>query len=101
MTVVVHREASEEALAAALWYDDRRPGLGSEFLTALSDAIQSISKSPRALPIYGANERVRRLLLQRFPYAVVFAVRGKGVLVVAFAHARRRPGYWRRRLRRA
>ncbi|WP_437650338.1 hypothetical protein [Sorangium sp. So ce362] len=40
---------------------------------------------------------MRRLLLQRFPYGVLYAVELKRVFVLAVTHRRRRPGYWRGR----
>lgn len=42
---------------------------------------------------------VRRMLLHKFPYAVVYLTSGEEILVVAFAHCRRNPGYWRDRMR--
>jgi toxin ParE1/3/4 len=95
-------EADEELRAAARWYERRRPGLGREFLAAIGAAVELIQQHPaggsrvpkvkRALP-------ARRLILRRFPYAVVFLELEVEIRILAFAHHRRRPGYWLRRLR--
>jgi hypothetical protein len=101
MRVGVHAEASNEALAAATWYEERRAGLGGEFLQAASEAVRSIAANPVAWPVTRGNRRVRRFLMPHFPYCVLFAVGNEHVLIVAFAHLRRKPGYWRHRLRSA
>lgn len=46
-----------------------------------------------------AKHGVRRLLIERFPYSVVFVQHGNDVRVLAFAHHKRRPGYWRNRMK--
>jgi plasmid stabilization system protein ParE len=55
------------------------------------------SERPRLFPRLqdvGATLEIRRALLARFPYALVFLVREDEVRVLAVAHAKRRPGYW-------
>ena len=54
-----------------------------------------ILERPDAWPSYFAN--TQRVLLRRFPFFLVYRVRDERVEIVAVAHARRRPGYWRRR----
>ena len=55
---------------------------------------------PSCLPKHPADVRVRRAVVARFPYAVVFVLLGDTVYVVAFAHGRRRYGYWKTRVQR-
>ena len=46
-----------------------------------------------------ANRRdIKRLLLKKFPYSVIIHERGDEILIIAFAHFAKRPGYWRSRL---
>jgi len=89
--------ASEELAAAAQWYELQRFGLGLEFLAALSATISMIQSNPEIGSPVGDDPRTRRMLVARFPYQVVYRVRRDEIVVVAFAHAKRRPGYWRRR----
>ena len=98
----IHAAAGEEAAEAAAWYENERPGLGSEFehaidaaLDLLEQDIVPLTSAPGVAGVHG----VKRLLLRRFPYAVVVCERGTEILVIAFAHNARRPGYWRDRLR--
>ena len=94
-------EADGEAIEAALWYEERRPGLGDEFLMELETGLSAIRSSHENLPVlegYSGSHSIRRHLLKRFPYVVVIACRATEVLVVAIAHARRRPYFWLDRL---
>jgi len=94
-------EAELEAAEAAAWYDDRRVGLGDEFLADVKNAIADIAgkrESFARLESYAGKYDVRRCLLQRFPYLIIFACHQNETLVVAIAHAHRRPLYWLERL---
>src|SRR5439155_23348638 len=80
----------------------RRPGLGLEFLAAIRAAVELIQRDPAGgSRVPGVKDEVpaRRIVLRRFPYAVVFLELETEVRILAFAHARRRPGYWSGRLR--
>lgn len=101
MTLRLLSEAEDEARDAAQWYEDRQAGLGDRFLAALAKGMDKIERGPRRhRQVAQAPEgrEVRRVLLDRFPYAVVFEVRAEELLVVAVAHTKRRPGYWRDRI---
>jgi toxin ParE1/3/4 len=96
------RAAAEEALAAAAWYEEQRPGLGTEFRDAIEAALDLIGEeSFPLLPVTGqARERgAVRLILKRFPYDLVVLRRPGEAIVIAVAHHARRPGYWRHLVR--
>jgi len=98
----IEPEADEELLQAARWYEQRRPGLGLSFLAAIGAAVELIQRHPAGgIPVPGVRDEVpaRRLVLRRFPYAVVFLELKAEIRILAFAHHRRRPAYWRDRLR--
>jgi hypothetical protein len=97
MEVRFHRLAAREYEKAEAWYERRRAGLGDEFATETDRAIDRIAKYPNRWPV--CFERFRRVRLRRFPYSLCYhIVDPSRVVVLAVAHARRRPGYWRRRL---
>ena len=101
-TIRIHPEAAEEAERVTAWYENERPGLGRDFEAALDAALDLLECSPiPSVPAPGvAGQRgVRRLILKRFPYDVVFVERDEHVWVIAFAHHSRRPAFWRDRLR--
>jgi plasmid stabilization system protein ParE len=94
-------EAVAEAESAVTWYERRRSGLGQAFAAELDRAFVVVAESPRTwarVPRVAGLE-VRRFLLGRFPYEVVFLVVGEeAVVVIAVAHCSRQPQYWAARL---
>jgi hypothetical protein len=96
----LHPSAEDEFLAAVVAVCERT-GHDEEFLEAAARVADRISASPMAAPQDPSsprNQDVRRARIGRFPWSFVYVVLSKQVLVVAVAHARRRPGYWRSRL---
>ena len=97
MKLRVHAEAEAELCLSALYYEDRRVGLGQDFFSCVSDCMASILRAPMRFARYEGLPLIhefRRAIVDRFPYVVVFKLLDEDVLVVAVAHARRRPGYW-------
>jgi toxin ParE1/3/4 len=93
--------ADGEAIAAAIWYEDRRSGLADDFLIEMRSAFDVIRENPRSAPqleYYSGPHEIRRQMLHRFPYAVVYLCRHDEIVVVAVAHTRRRPLHWLHRV---
>jgi plasmid stabilization system protein ParE len=89
-------EASEEIEGAANWYGRRSPAAQATFLREIDHAITAILDAPQRWTSY--IDGTRRYVFRKFPYSVVYFVDDGMVLIVAVAHDKRRPGYWRRRL---
>jgi toxin ParE1/3/4 len=102
MSVVrLSREAIDELVEVAAWYRARRSGLEMEFLAEIDRVLPLIGRSPASFPRIldlPIDVDIRRALLPRFPYAVIFMELGTELRVLAVAHAKRRPGYWLDRL---
>lgn len=79
------------------WYAARNVSAAQGFREELRQAVDAIAVHPHAWPRYGS--RTRRYVFPRYPFSLVYLVRGTEIEVVAVAHGRRRPGYWRSRLR--
>jgi toxin ParE1/3/4 len=97
-----HAEARAEFLAAADWYGRERLGLGEDFIAEVGRALDTIRANPEAWPVltHQGSVPLRRFVLARFPYGVIFTAVGEQLFVIAVAHGKRRPGYWRNRVRR-
>jgi len=94
--VVLHDQAKVELDEAAAWYERHKPGLGGEFRAAVEDAVGRIQENPQIGPRFGST-RFRYSLVRRFPYVVFYAEGEEAIRVMAIAHGRRRPGYWKGR----
>jgi plasmid stabilization system protein ParE len=87
-----HRLAERELNEAAQYYDGEEPGLGSSFLQEVDRCLQSIDADPEAgAPVRGS---VRRRLLRRFPYALLYKIKPSGIRILAVMNLKRRPTYW-------
>ena len=98
MRVELHPEARAELRAAAVWYDERRPMLGDDFVNEVSAMLDSIGEGPASFPVWpgtsGEGLSIRRAVVNRFPYVVAFEMHSEHVIVLAITHAKRRPLYW-------
>ena len=92
-----HSDADTEVTEAAQYYEARKSGLGSDLLVEIEQALDQILTNPEASQRIG--RRVRRKSLWRFPYNLVYAVYPDRIRILACAHQKRRPFYWRRRLK--
>jgi toxin ParE1/3/4 len=94
----VHPDARRELTADIVFYAERSLTVAVRFREAIRAATAVIRESPERGPahIHGT----RRLVLQDFPYSVVYKASPGQVTIYAFAHAKRRPDYWRSRLAR-
>ena len=90
------KPASEELTAAVQWYERQRAGLGGELFDAILGTIDCISESPEAGSSFKSLD-ARRMLVAGFPYQIVYRISADEIRILAFAHFRRRPGFWRRR----
>ncbi|MCE9640392.1 MAG: type II toxin-antitoxin system RelE/ParE family toxin [Betaproteobacteria bacterium] len=90
-----HPEAEAELEDASLFYESRMPGLGKSFAAEVERTIYLIREFPDAGSPTGPMRR--RVLVARFPYSVVYRRDPDFVVIIAIAHQRRRPGYWRQR----
>jgi hypothetical protein len=84
--------AEEEMFDAAAYYESRVPGLGAAFLDKVESAVADIAASPERWPIIQPN--IRRRLVHRFPYGLLYRVDPEEIVVLAFSHLHRRPNYW-------
>jgi toxin ParE1/3/4 len=88
-----NRFAVQELREAALRYEDEAPGLGSRFLEEVEAALAFLSEFPEAAQ--EVDEGVRRLVLPRFPYSLLYRPLGEGrIRLLAVSHQSRRPEHW-------
>jgi toxin ParE1/3/4 len=96
MRVAYHPDAEAELIEAASYYEGRVSGLGGRFLQAFDAAIDTILYDPVEWPIL--EEDIRRYLLKRFPYGVLYSIDGDELQILAVMHLKRHPDYWKYRL---
>ena len=79
------------------WYRKRSETAEAGFLRELDHAIQQVAVAPAQWPRYLVG--TRRYVFPTYPFSLVYFIEDYVIRVVAVAHDKRRPGYWRQRLR--
>lgn len=91
-------EAAEEFREAVLYYENEAPGVGLWLVAEVRKGVTFITEHPYASVDVGGG--IRRKVLNHFPYNLLYAVEPELIVIIAVAHQKRRPRYWRERLER-
>jgi len=100
VTLRVLELAENEAIDAACWYENKCDGLGVDFLSRYESILTAIEADPHRFPLLETlttERNIRRCVMKRFPYYVVYELLDSETVVLAVAHSHRRPNYWQRR----
>jgi plasmid stabilization system protein ParE len=84
--------ARAEIEEAYRWYEDQRPGLGEAFLGMVREILAAVEEAPLRYPVI--RKGVRRALLRRFPYSILYLVEPDATVVLACFHGSRDPQEW-------
>lgn len=90
------KPAERELLEASLFYETASVGLGTQFLDDIERILNRVRAHPHVGNVVAGN--LRRSLLHRFPFSIIYSVEANEILVIAVAHFGRRPGYWENRI---
>ncbi len=93
--VLILPQASEELEASISYYESKQTGLGAALLAEFKRTCERIFELPKAARLIRGD--LRRRPIHRFPYSVLYRVSNDEIVIVAIAHRRRRPGFWRSR----
>jgi toxin ParE1/3/4 len=94
--IIIHSEAKAELDGAISYYEEQKTGLGLDFLSEVEKSIDKVQQNPNLGTPYKVSE-LRRYVMQRFPFLIFYAEFEEMIWIVAIAHSKRRPDYWRRR----
>jgi len=90
-----HPEARGELRAAFLFYEGEARGLGRDLLQEVRATLSRLAEWPASGTPDGGD--IRRVVLARFPFTMVYQIQGDALEIVALMHQRQRPGYWKDR----
>jgi hypothetical protein len=68
--LIVRPDAEVELTAAAAWYEEKREGLGEQFVAAVDAALSAIEGSPETWPYWKREHPYRKYVVRRFPFIV-------------------------------
>lgn len=90
-------EADEEFREAARYYESEAAGVGISFIVAVHKAVAQVVEFPLAAQLIRAG--IRKKVMRHFSYNIFYAVEADTLIIIAVAHQRKRPNYWRGRLK--
>ena len=90
-----HPEAERELGEQEAWYRERSEVAAQGFVLELDSAVRAVAESPERWPVQPRGER--RYVFPRYPFVLLYRIRGEEIFITAVAHHSRRPGYWRHR----
>ena len=92
---IVRPEAENDLKGAFSWYEDKRQGLGYDFLLQVDAGLKFIERNPE---IYSSKYKgTRRHLIKRFPYKIIYLVEKERIIVLAVIHGKRSPNLIKKR----
>ncbi|MUG95951.1 type II toxin-antitoxin system mRNA interferase toxin, RelE/StbE family [Scytonema sp. UIC 10036] len=94
--IVIHTEARKELDAAIFYYEGQKVGLGLDLLSEVEKTIEKIQQNPNEGSPYKITG-IRRYTIQHFPYLIFYKELEEVILVIAIAHGKRKPDYWKKR----
>jgi len=92
--LILRQDAERDLVEAFKWYEEKVPGLGTDFLAVIERALDSIQENPARFPVMYRN--VRRALMRRFPYGIFYFLGGDSIIVLGVMHTARNPAKWRK-----
>ena len=95
MTFSFHPEAEAEFNKAIDYYEEIESGLCFDFAIEVHSAIQRSVAFPIAWPVIDGE--IRRSLVRRFPFGILYSVENEGIYIIAVMHLHRMPEYWKHR----
>jgi toxin ParE1/3/4 len=96
LPVAFRRAARRDVEDAAVWYEERRSGLGIQFRAEVEAAVLLAAEQP--LRFARKHMDIRCVRVRRFPYSIFFIPEASRIVVLAVFHVRRDPLKWQSRI---
>ncbi|OGW33047.1 MAG: hypothetical protein A2X59_03925 [Nitrospirae bacterium GWC2_42_7] len=93
--IIIRPEAEKDLSEAFLWYEDKRKGLGYDFLLQVDAGLRFIERNPEmSAPTYKES---RKHIIKRFPYKIIYLLAERRIIVLGVLHGKRSPNVMKRR----
>jgi toxin ParE1/3/4 len=96
--VLIRPEAESDLEQAFSWYENKRHGLGYDFLLQVEAGLRFIERNPEVRP--PEYKGTRKHLVKRFPYKIIYLMERERIIVLAVIHGKRSPKLIRKRIKR-
>lgn len=92
MRVIFDPRAKTEFDEICQYYQRQKTGLGDDFTEMVRQGLQRLLAQPESCPVEFGD--IRRAVLKRFPYKLLYSIETDHLYVIAIAHQHRKPDYW-------
>ena len=93
---IIRPEAENDLKEVFSWYEDKRQGLGYDFLLQVDAGLRFIEGNPEICsPEY---KGARKYFIKRFPYKIIYLVEKERIIVLAVIHGKRNPNLIKKRI---
>jgi plasmid stabilization system protein ParE len=94
--IIIRPEAEKDLTEAFVWYEDKRRGLGFDFLLQVDAGLRFVARNPQ---IYApAYKGTRKHIIKRFPYKIIYVVEERKIIILGVIHGRRSPDVMKKRI---
>ena len=94
--VEFHIGAALEYDSTFEWYLERSELAAARFIDEIQIALVAIGRNPHRWPL--GRRSTRKFILPNFPFSLIYRELPSKIEIVAIAHGKRRPDYWKDRL---
>jgi len=91
-----HPAARREIKASHSWYVRQSEQAADGFYEELLPALDRVHQQPQLYPPHLSG--TQRAVLDQYPFSIIYRELSQEIQIIAVAHAKRRPGYWAKRL---
>ena len=95
MVIEFHPAAAEDASNATDWYAQRSLIAARAFVSELIHAVDRVAEAPERWPFF--EDDTRRYIFPKFPFSLIYRIINEKIQIIAVAHSKRKPGYWKKR----
>ncbi|MEA5535078.1 type II toxin-antitoxin system RelE/ParE family toxin [Crocosphaera sp. XPORK-15E] len=95
-SIIIHDKAKQELDHAISYYEKQKQGLGLDFLSEVEKALEKVRINPNIGSPYSIKD-LRYYVIRRFPFKIFYTEFEGLIWIIAIAHAKRKPNYWKKR----
>ncbi len=94
--LVIKPEAEKDLIETFQWYEQKRIGLGHDFLLQIDAGLRFIQNNPFAFPI--RYKGTRRNIIKRFPYSIIYRVEDINIIILGVVYGGRDPKWIKKKI---
>ena len=92
-------ETQEDLREGFLWYEEKRIGLGVDFMMTIEATLKSIERNPLAFSLAPTQiPNIRRAIVFKFSFLIFYTIVGQSVIILSVISSKRDPAVWKTRI---